>query len=53
MTKLQKFLKSDIAGGVLLALATVLALFVANSPLKELYHHFLETDCGQCWLICD
>lgn len=43
MTKLQKFFKSDIAGGVLLALATVLALFVANSPLKELYHHFLET----------
>ncbi len=42
MNPIQKFFKLDIAGGVVLAIATVLALVVANSPLYELYHHFLE-----------
>ncbi len=42
MSPIQKFFKLDIAGGVVLAVATVLALLIANSPLYELYHHFLE-----------
>ncbi len=47
MNKFAKIIKSDLAGGVLLALATLLALVVANIPsLYSLYHHFLETSIG-------
>nr|WP_315980224.1 Na+/H+ antiporter NhaA [Aliamphritea spongicola] len=37
MTTLRSFLKREAAGGVLLMLATVLALLIANSPLAEYY----------------
>ena len=37
MTTLRKFLKREAAGGVLLMLATVVALLIANSPLAEYY----------------
>ncbi|MDX1637001.1 MAG: Na+/H+ antiporter NhaA [Balneolaceae bacterium] len=40
--KIQDFFKRDSAAGIMLLLATVLALIVANSPLGEAYHHLLE-----------
>lgn len=40
---LRKLLKHEAAGGVLLALATVLAMVVANSPAHHLYQALLET----------
>lgn len=43
MRSIQKFFKSDIAGGIVLAVATLLALIIANTPLYEIYHHILET----------
>ncbi|MDR8392193.1 Na+/H+ antiporter NhaA [Aliifodinibius sp. S!AR15-10] len=41
--KLKDFFKKDSAAGIMLLLATVAALIVANSPLGEAYHHLLET----------
>ena len=38
--KIQNFFKLEIAIGVLLLIATILALFAANSPLYELYRDF-------------
>jgi NhaA family Na+:H+ antiporter len=39
---LQRFLKMEAAGGILLMATTVLALVVANSPLDRLYDRFLN-----------
>lgn len=36
------FFAKDSAAGIMLLLATVLALIVANSPLQEWYHHIME-----------
>lgn len=43
MTPIQRFFKSDIAGGIVLAISALLALIIANTPLYEGYHHLLET----------
>lgn len=40
------FLGLEIAPGIFLAAATVLALLLANSPLAHLYHHVLEAKVG-------
>ncbi|SMO66753.1 Na+/H+ antiporter NhaA [Fodinibius sediminis] len=40
--KISGFFKKDSAAGMMLMFATILALVVANSPLYEMYHHFLE-----------
>lgn len=39
---IREFLKLEAAGGILLMVATALALFVANSPLAGLYESFLD-----------
>lgn len=39
---LRDFLKSEAAGGILLMAAAALAMIVANSPLYDMYHHFLH-----------
>lgn len=39
---LRDFLKSEAAGGILLMVAAALAMIVANSPLYDMYHHFLH-----------
>ena len=39
---LRAFLKSEAAGGILLMFAAALAMIVANSPLYDMYHHFLH-----------
>ncbi len=40
--KFKKFLHQDSATGILLIIATVAALIVANSPLYEEYHRIME-----------
>jgi NhaA family Na+:H+ antiporter len=40
--KIKSFFRKDSAAGMMLLYATILALIVANSPLYEWYHHFLE-----------
>lgn len=42
MNSIKKFFKSDLASGTLLIISTIMALFIANSPLKEQYHHFIS-----------
>lgn len=42
--KIKSFLRKDSAAGMMLLIATVLALIVANSPLEEWYHHFMESN---------
>ncbi|QHG08845.1 Na+/H+ antiporter NhaA [Moraxella osloensis] len=38
----KKFLAHDMAAGIVLAFAAVLAMLVANSPLSDIYEHFLH-----------
>lgn len=40
---LQEFLRLEAAGGLILMAAAVLAMIVANSPLKDVYNGFLAT----------
>lgn len=39
---IQQFLKSESASGILLIVATLLALVIANSPLAHFYHEFWD-----------
>jgi NhaA family Na+:H+ antiporter len=39
---LRNFLDSEAAGGILLMVAAAFAMFVANSPMAEAYHHLLH-----------
>lgn len=40
----ENFFKRQASGGIILLGATLLALLLANSPARELYHHFWEID---------
>jgi NhaA family Na+:H+ antiporter len=42
MSPVQQFFRTESASGVALMAATLLALIVANSPLREIYFHLLE-----------
>lgn len=42
LNPIQRFLKSESASGILLIISTLLALFVANSPLAHFYHEFWD-----------
>ncbi|PAF45472.1 Na+/H+ antiporter NhaA [Helicobacter sp. 11S02629-2] len=43
---LYHFITSESFGGIFLFICGVLALIVANSPAKDLYHEFFEGDLG-------
>jgi len=43
MDKLKTFIKNDTTAGVLLVVATILALIMQNSPLSNYYSNFLHT----------
>ncbi|AWY21275.1 Na+/H+ antiporter NhaA [Moraxella bovis] len=42
MSRIKAFFALEAAGGIILALAAVLAMIVANSPLSELYNAFIH-----------
>ena len=42
ISSIKRFLKTNSAGGVVLALAAIAALIVANSPLSGAYQDFLH-----------
>ncbi|NNC71329.1 MAG: Na+/H+ antiporter NhaA [Sphingomonadaceae bacterium] len=47
---LRNFLKSEASGGIVLMIAAVLAMIVANSPFYYDYHHILhEVPIGTLW----
>ncbi|PHM37240.1 Na+/H+ antiporter NhaA [Xenorhabdus innexi] len=39
---IRQFLKLEAAGGVLLIIAAIIALMMANTPLQDIYHQFLN-----------
>lgn len=41
---LRDLLKSESTGGVLLLIAAIAAMIIANSPLHDWYHHFWHSD---------
>lgn len=43
LSPVRLFLRHRLAGAALLMLATAIAVFIANSPWKEQYHHFLHS----------
>jgi NhaA family Na+:H+ antiporter len=51
----RRFTESEVAGGVLLAIAAVAALIISNSPLGPLYRSFIElrgeVRIGDGWLV--
>jgi Na+:H+ antiporter, NhaA family len=55
ISSIRRFIASESAGGVVLALAAVLALIVANSSLGPLYRQFVEMQgevrIGGDWLV--
>ncbi len=42
--RFREFVATEAASGVLLIIATAIAMVAANSPLAGAYHHLLETD---------
>lgn len=42
MSRVKAFFELEAAGGIVLALAAILAMIVANSPLHDLYHAFIH-----------
>lgn len=40
--QIKKFLALEAAGGIILAIAAILAMIVANSPLHDAYHAFIH-----------
>ncbi|MFB6348027.1 Na+/H+ antiporter NhaA [Moraxella sp. ZJ142] len=40
--QIKRFLELEAAGGIVLALAAIVAMIVANSPLNDLYHAFIH-----------
>ncbi|MGT0149239.1 Na+/H+ antiporter NhaA [Vibrio metschnikovii] len=38
---IRSFFKTEAAGGVLLVMAAIAAMLIANSPVNELYQHAL------------
>ena len=40
------FLKSESAGGIILLFCVIISLIIANSPLREGFNNFLETQIG-------
>lgn len=43
---LQSFIKQEKAGGIVLGISVIIALILANSPLRTEYHHVLEHRFG-------
>ena len=42
VNRIRAFLELEAAGGIVLAVAAVLAMIVANSPLHDIYHAFIH-----------
>ena len=43
--QIQRFLKLESAGGILLLFSAVVAMLLANSPLNQTYNDFLKFTC--------
>lgn len=45
-TPIQRFIQQEKSGGLVLGLSVIIALILANTPLKDAYHHFFEHKLG-------
>ncbi|WP_209391067.1 Na+/H+ antiporter NhaA [Chryseobacterium sp. RR2-3-20] len=45
----QRFIQQEKSGGLLLGISVIIALILANTPLSDGYHHFLEQTLGFRW----
>ncbi|SOD13804.1 Na+/H+ antiporter NhaA [Pedobacter xixiisoli] len=43
---IQKFIQNEKAGGIVLGISVLIALFLANSPWSKQYHHLFEHKLG-------
>lgn len=46
MKPIQRFIKEEKSGGIVLGISVLLALVLANSPLSSTYFHFFENQLG-------
>lgn len=46
VSPIQSFIKNEKAGGIVLGISVIIALFLANSSFAEQYHHILEHTFG-------
>jgi len=46
LTPLEEFIQRQTTSSILLMICMIIALVIANSPLRELYEHFLDTQIG-------
>ena len=46
---MQRFIRQEKSGGIVLGISVVVALILANSPWAEAYHHVLEHRFGFLW----
>lgn len=46
VSPIQKFIQQEKAGGLILGISVIIALIIANSPLRESYSHFFEHKLG-------
>lgn len=49
VSPIQRFIQQEKAGGIVLGISVIIALFLANSPWAEDYHHLLEYKLGFQW----
>lgn len=49
VSPIQRFIKQEKSGGIVLGISVIIALVLANSSLKEHYHHILEYKFGFQW----
>ncbi|WP_267739763.1 Na+/H+ antiporter NhaA [Myroides injenensis] len=49
VSPIQRFIKQEKSGGIVLGLSVIIALILANTPLKEYYHQILEYKFGFQW----
>lgn len=46
ISPIQRFIQQEKSGGLVLGISVIIALILANTPLKDAYHHFFEHKLG-------
>lgn len=46
VSPIQRFIQQEKSGGLVLGISVIIALILANTPLKDAYHHFFEHKLG-------
>lgn len=46
---IQRFMRQEKSGGIVLGISVILALYLANSQWSDAYHHVLEHSLGFTW----